>query len=85
MDNYLAELAKSRGQLLEAMMNTNWSYTGRADKIRTIQEEIAKIDAMIDKVIEPPEATGVGNITVSPSEHRGLAGASSGQLKAGDK
>lgn len=55
MENYLVELAKSRGQLLKAMMEVSWSYTGRSQKLETIQAEIAKIDAMIDKVIEPPK------------------------------
>lgn len=53
MDNYLAELAKSRASLIDKMMEINWSYTGRREKVETIQAEIAKIDAMIDKVIEP--------------------------------
>ena len=57
IDGYLTELAKSRGQLLEAMMSMNWSYTGKTDKVATIQTEIAKIDAMIDKVIEPHAPT----------------------------
>lgn len=54
MDNYLAELAKSRGRLLDEMMSIGWSYNGRSEKVRVIQEEISKIDSMIDKVIEPP-------------------------------
>lgn len=58
MENYLVELAKSRASLLNEMMKISWSYTGKSDKVATIQAEVAKIDAMIDKVIEPAGVDG---------------------------
>lgn len=56
MDNYLAELAKSRADLVKELLSINWSYSGRQSKVEEINKQIEQIDKMIDRVLEPNTA-----------------------------
>lgn len=58
MDNYLAELAKSRGQMLQEIADANWGYEAGKQKIAALREEVEKIDRMIDKVLATPPIKG---------------------------
>jgi predicted nuclease with TOPRIM domain len=53
MDNYLAELAKSRANLLDFMTSLNTSYSTNREKYDLIKKEVEKIDEMIDRVLVP--------------------------------
>jgi len=55
MENYLVELAKSRKTIVDAILNTNFSFTGHTMKMNELNKQLQKIDELIDKVIEPTQ------------------------------
>lgn len=59
MDNYLAELAKSRGELLKQIAESSFTYAYGKEKREELKAQIEQIDLMIDRVLTPkaPKAT----------------------------